>query len=73
MIHTAHTTARAVGAYVISRAGEIIYRYQECLNFASKSNNLTDRFLFFLHFDPVLLYFLSSFIYISHFMMYLCI
>ena len=48
-----------------SRAGKTIYRYQEFLDFASKSNNLTDRFLLFLHFDPVLLNFLSSFIYIS--------
>ena len=50
---------------IFTRAGEFIYRYQECLDIASKSNNLTDRFLFFLHFDPVLLNFLSSFIYIS--------
>ena len=50
---------------VLTRAGKFIYRYQECLDFASKSNNLTDRFLFFLHFEAVLLNFLSSFIYIS--------
>merc|ERR1711994_455460 len=34
---------------------KFIYRYKECLDFASKSNNLTDRFLFFLHFEAVLL------------------
>ena len=50
---------------VFIKAGEFLYRYQECLDFASKSNNLMDHFLYFLHFDPVLLNFLSSFIYIS--------
>ena len=50
---------------VITRDGKFIYRYKECLDFASKSNNLTDRFPFFLHFEAVLLNFLSSFIYIS--------
>ena len=52
-------------ASVSAKAGKFIYRFQECLDFASKSNNLTDRFLFFLHFEAVLLNFLSSFIYIS--------
>ena len=47
------------------RAGKILYRYQECLDPGPKSNNLMDPFLYFLHFDPVPLNFLSSFIYIS--------
>ena len=51
--------------FVDTRPGEFLYRYQECLDIASKSNNLMDHFLYFLHFDPVLLNFLSSFIYIS--------
>ena len=53
------------GGPLLIKAGKFIYRYQECLHFASKSNNLTDRYLFFHHFDPILLNFLSSFIYIS--------
>ena len=40
------------------RAGKFIYRYQECLDPEMESNNLIDRFLYFLHFDPIVLKFL---------------
>ena len=39
----------------ISRDGKFLYQFQECLDPGLKSNNLMDRFLYFLHFDPVLL------------------
>ena len=45
----------------IIRAGKFLYRYQECPDPGPESNNLIDRFLHFLHFDPVLLNFLLSF------------
>ena len=47
---------------VFDRAGKFLYRYQECLDPGPESNNLLDRFLHFLHFETVLLIFLSSFI-----------
>ena len=47
---------------VLIRAGKILYRYKECLDPGPESNNLLDRFLHFLHFETVLLIFLSSFI-----------
>ena len=49
-------------AWDFNRAGKILYRYKECLDPGPESNNLLDRFLHFLHFETVLLIFLSSFI-----------
>ena len=44
----------SVSQSVFTRAGKILYGYQEFLDPGPKSNNLMDRFVYSLHFDPVL-------------------
>ena len=44
----------SVSQSVFTRTGKILYGYQEFLDPGPKSNNLMDRFLYSLHFDPVL-------------------